>query len=88
MGLDISPILDGEEQKFNIEFYEQWRPVFKPKEYGWVEFEFIRIRFENTRYCGSCEFEFMLLGIGFQMTWITNSKQNVAKHKEWEKEVV
>ena len=87
MASEIRKIPDSEDGRFDIEFWQQWLPLVKPKEYGWISFEFIRLFVENTKYCGTFEFEFWLLGLGFRIVWVYNTGKNEEKHSEWSENI-
>jgi len=80
----MEKVPDAKEKRFFIEWSQNWRELISPKEYNWIEIDLIKIRFENTRYFGYCEFELKLLGAGMSVAWIYDTKQNEAQHEKLE----
>ena len=56
-------------KQLNIEFTNEWRAIFNTKGYNWINLTLINIYFEWYRSWGQLEFNFVLLGLGFYITY-------------------
>jgi hypothetical protein len=61
---------------FSIDFTEQWSPHFQPKEYNWLEFDWVRIYTEFFRRFGTWEVEIYFLGFGLRIYGVYSCKAN------------
>ena len=79
-------------KKLNIEFTNEWSAIFNTKGYNWIGLTPINIYFEWYRSWGQLEFNFVLLGLGFYITYdlgetklrkeIYNEVRKISKSKE------
>jgi len=55
--------------KWNIEVWNEWKAIFNTKGYNWIGLTPIYIYFEWYRAWGQLEFTFVILGLGFYITY-------------------
>lgn len=55
--------------KFHLTIWQQWTPLFKPKEYNWIDFTFIHLEIESSPYKCSKELTITFLGVGFELLY-------------------
>ena len=53
-----------------VSFIEEWSQWFEPC--NWYDFHIIHCMFENDEQFGQYEFSFIVLGVGFRLTWVYN----------------
>lgn len=54
--------------RMTIRFIEEWSQWFTPC--NWYDFHVIHCHFENDWKFGQFEFRFIILGLGFLLTWV------------------
>ena len=68
---------------FDIDIDNQWSAIFNRKDYNWVDFDIIKLSFEDNKHLGCWETELYLLGFGIRLYGVYNEEVLSNKLKEW-----
>lgn len=75
--------IDG--HTWGIDLTQQFSQFLKPKEYNWLEFDFLKFSFQIDKELGQTEIEASIFGLNFYFVFIHDRKQMKKKVKEFNK---
>ena len=61
-------------KRFLAHFKNDWSQIFG--KYNWISMNFLQLYFEDDKMTGHYEFEFMVLGLGFRMSYHYNQRSS------------
>jgi hypothetical protein len=70
---------------FDVDLVCQWIQFFDWKKWNWVEFDFVRLKFEVDRHMGDSEVELYVLGLGIRVYWVSNTERFKKQIKKYSK---
>jgi len=68
-----------------VDFINEWEQFFGKDTYNWKEIHLCMARLEDNKMFGEFEIELYILGFGFRIAWIYNSKvfnKKMSKYKK------
>lgn len=73
----IEPVAatDDSGRSWNWQWINQWPAVLRPRQYNWIDFDFISVCYEHEKMMGNAhEVRIVLLGLGFR--WSANFRRS------------